>query len=166
VSPSLLISHRDDPRRLGAAIYGLVVVVSLLAVYGNDTGKSMLQIAGGIVVTAVVFWLAHVYTGLVEHRRERGHSATLAEVRTVAREDLPLVTITLLPSLVLLIGGTGLIERDTAITIATVLCLTELFLVGSMLQREEGGSPREVIFSGCITLSFGLVVILLKALIH
>ena len=37
----MLISHRDDPRSLASAIYGLVVVVSLLAVYGNDTGKSM-----------------------------------------------------------------------------------------------------------------------------
>ena len=77
----MLISHRDDPRSLGAAIYGLVVVVSLLAVYGNDTGKSMLQIAGGIFVTAIVFWVAHVYTALVEHRRERGHRANFAEIR-------------------------------------------------------------------------------------
>ena len=52
--PGILISHRDDPRSLASAIYGLVVVVSLLAVYGNDTGKTLAQIAGGIVVGAAI----------------------------------------------------------------------------------------------------------------
>lgn len=164
--PGILVSHRDDPRSLASAIYGLVVVVSLLAVYGNDTSKSLGQTAGGIVVTAIVFWVAHVYTALVEHRRERGHRANLAEIRATAREDLPLVTSTLVPVLVLIVGATGLIERDTAVTLATIFCLTELFLVGALLEREEGGSAREVLVSGLITVSFGLVVILLKALIH
>ena len=162
----MLISHRDDPRSLAAAIYGLVVVVSLLAVYGNDTSKSMLQIAGGILVTAIVFWVAHVYTAVIGERRERGRRATRQEIRATAAEDLPLVSITLLPVIVLLVGAAGAIERGTAITIATVLCLTELFLVGALLEREEGGAKREVLVSGCISLSFGLVVILLKALIH
>jgi hypothetical protein len=164
--PGILISHRDDPRSLASAIYGLVVVVSLLAVYGDDTGKSLVQIAGGIVVTALVFWVAHVYTELLEHRRERGRRATLAEVRATGRQDLALVTITLVPVLVLLIGAAGVIERDTSVTLATIFCLTELFLVGALLQREEGGSRRDVLLSGCISLSFGVVVILLKALIH
>jgi hypothetical protein len=50
--------------------------------------------------------------------------------------------------------------------VATAICLTELFLVGALLEREEGGTPREAIMSGCISLSFGFVVIVLKALIH
>ena len=66
----------------------------------------------------------------------------------------------------LLVGAAGVIERDTAMTLATVICLTELFLVGALLEREEGGGARDVLVSGSISLSFGLVVILLKALIH
>ena len=92
-----------------------------------------------------------MYTALVEHRRERGHRANLAEIRATAREDLPLVTSTLVPVLVLIVGATGLIERDTAVTLATIFCLTELFLVGALLEREEGGSAREVLVSGLIS---------------
>ena len=165
--PGLLISHRDDPRSLASAIYGLVVVVSLLAVYGNDTGKTLLQIAGGIVVTAIVFWVAHVYTALVEHRRERGHRANARgdpgdrRPGPAARDDHARSRCSCCSS-----ARRACIERDTAMTLATVFCLTELFLVGALLEREEGGSAREVFVSGCISLSFGLVVILLKALIH
>ena len=161
-----LISHRDDPRRIASAIYGLVIVVSLLAVYGNDTSKRLGQIAAGIVVTAVVFWLAHVYTEVVGHRRERGHRATFGEVRAAAAETWPLVTITLLPVVMLLLGGAGIFERDAAITIATGVCLTELFLVGALLEREEGAPRRQALVGGLISLSFGVVVILLKALVH
>ncbi len=161
-----LISHREDPRRLSAAIYGLIVVVSLLAVYDNDTGKTLVQIGLGILVTAWVFWLAHVYTEVVGQRRERGRRPTLREIREAAVEMWPLVSATLLPVAVLLLGAAGLLDRATAIDVATAVCLGELFLIGAALERDEGGTLRQSLVSGLVSLSFGIVVIALKALVH
>ncbi len=161
-----LISHREDPRRLSAAIYGLIVVVSLLAVYDNDTGKTLVQIGLGILVTAFVFWLAHVYTEVVGQRRDRGRKPTLREIREAAVEMWPLIGATLLPVAIVLLGATSLLERATAIDLAMALCLGELLLIGAALARDEGATLRQSIVSGLVSLSFGIVVIALKALVH
>ena len=72
----------------------------------------------------------------------------------------------ILPTIVLLLGPLGILADDTAQDVAIVVCLVELAITGLAVARAAGLRAILVLASGALSLCLGLVVILLKTVVH
>lgn len=153
-------------RDIGGAIYGLILATSLIAVSREYIAENAGVTAITVVVTAVVFWLAHVYAGVLALELRERHFPTRGEIRAILDKEWPLVQAGILPTIILLLGPLGLLADETAQDVALAACLMELALTGVVAARAGGASGVLVAVSGAISLSFGVAVIALKVFVH
>ena len=71
-----------------------------------------------VIVTVVVFWLAHVYSQALAHSVSTGNRITGGELRGLAVHEWPLLQSAILPLLFVVLGAAGLFERATALWLA------------------------------------------------
>jgi hypothetical protein len=153
-------------RNIGGAIYGLILATSVIAVSREYVAKDAGLTAVTVVVTAGVFWLAHVYSEVLALELRERHLPTRGEIRGILQREWPMVQAGILPTLVLLLGAVGLVADETAQDLALVVCLFELAVTGVAVALAGGARGILVAVSGAISLSFGLVVVALKVLVH
>jgi uncharacterized membrane protein len=151
---------------VAAAVYGLILVLTLIQVYGQDARASLGRIGVTLLVTGFVFWLAHVYANLLEHQMRVGRPLTRAERRDELVEEWPLVSVAVLPVSVIFLGALAGWGRDATLWVATGICLAELFLIGAVIARRSGSSRVQTLLTASINLGFGLAIVILKAVVH
>jgi hypothetical protein len=156
--------RRAAERDVAGAIYGLILATSVIAVSGQYDPDNAGVTAVTVLVTATVFWLAHVYAGILA----LGHRGrpTWAEARRILDKEWPLVQAGILPTCILLSGAVGVLADHRAHDAAVVACLVELALTGALVARAGGARGLVAAVSGAIALGFGIVVILLKIAVH
>jgi hypothetical protein len=170
--------HRPDLRRADLrplitrtsgstteAIYGLVLALSVIAVSWSYGPPNAAHVGLSVLVTAVVFWLAHVYAYVLGHDMSHDQRVTRAEVTCAMRENWSLIEVVIPLVLVLGVGAFGVIPDTVAIVAATVIAAVELVAAGGYAAARHGASPHRVIASSLAGLALGLVVVLLKALV-
>ena len=171
---------RPDPRRspdlrplvvrtsgsVAEAIYGLVLALSVIAVswYSGPTDAGWIALA--VLVTAAVFWLAHVYADVLGREMSQEHRLTRAEVLRALRENWSLVEVVIPLLLVLGLGGIDVIADTAAIVAATVIAAVELAAAGGYAAVRHRATPGMVIASAASGLTLGIIVVLLKALAY
>ena len=146
------------------AVYGLILATSVIAVSydASDAGR----VALAVLVTAVAFWLAHVYAHLLGRGVSEGGGPTRAEIVGALREYWSLVAVVVPLVLVLCLGAVGAISDRAATVAATAVALVEMAAAGGYAAVSRGGRPPQVIVSAAIALALGLLVVLLKVLVH
>jgi hypothetical protein len=146
------------------AVYGLILATSVIAVSydASDAGR----VALAVLVTAVAFWLAHVYAHLLGRGVSEGRGPTRTEVAGALREHWSLVTVVAPLVLVLCLGAVGAIPDRAATVAATAVALVELAAAGGYAAISRGASPPRVVVAAAIALALGLLVVLLKVLVH
>ena len=148
------------------AIYGLILATSVIAVSREYDASNAGRIAVTVLVTGVVFWLAHVYArvlaGSISHHRFIDRS----DVREALRHDWPLVEVTVPLVLILALGALDVVADETAILVATLAALVELGAAGAYAARKSGAGVGATVVSAVIALALGSAVVVLKALVH
>ena len=148
------------------AIYGLVLATSVIAVSREYDSSNAGLIGVSVLVTGVVFWLAHVYArvlaGSITHHRMLNRS----EVREVLRHDWPLVEVTVPLVLILALGVLDVVPDKAAILAATLAALVELAAAGAYAARTSGAGLRGTVVSAVIAVTLGGAVALLKAFVR
>ena len=148
------------------AIYGLILATSVISVSAEYDSSNAGLVAVTVLVTGVVFFLAHVYArvlaGSIAHHRMLDRS----EVRSVLRHDWPLVEATVPLVLILALGVLDVMDDETAILAATVVALVELAGAGAYSARASGAALRWTVLSAIVAVSLGSAVVLLKTLVH
>jgi hypothetical protein len=149
------------------AIYGTILVMAVIVALSHDDSVTSAQLIAGVLATTFVFWIAHVYAEVLGQRMEgQGGRPTFANLAVAARGEWPLVEASLLPVLCLLVGVIGVVKTDTAVTIAIGVGVIELFgygiAAGRRLQLSRGG----IIVVGLVNGALGLLIVLLKVLVH
>jgi hypothetical protein len=123
--------------RLGGFIYGTLIVLAVVVAgaraYPHDAGR----IAALVVVTSVVFWLAHVYAHGVAHSVAHDEHLSLAELRYVARREASILEAAVPPLAALLLGAFGVLSTRTAVWVAFGLGLVVLAVEGFTFARVE-----------------------------
>jgi hypothetical protein len=164
VSRPSLLPHRVR-RNVAGAIYGLILGSSIIAAAGADHPRQAGLVEIYLCVTALVFYLAHVYSGVIGSWIE-GEAPSVLRVRKELGREWPMVSAQLLPALVLLLGALGVLSGRMAITLAMAVALAEL-LVGVALACHKAGATR---MQATISISagalFAAVVVLLKVFVH
>jgi len=151
--------------RLGGFIYGTIVILAVLVggakAYPHNSGK----IAVLIVITCVVFWLAHVYSHAVALVVAREQHLTLAELRHIARREGSLVEAAVPPVAALMLGAFGLISTKAAVWLAFVLGLAVLAVQGVVFARVERLGLLATTAVVTTNVGLGVVLVGLKLLV-
>ena len=106
----------DRGDNLAGGIYGTILVTSIIA--AADASHTIWLSLGIVEVTMIVFWLAHVYAGALAWSIDTSETFSRREVRRVAGHEWPLFQAAIVPSVVLLAGGVGLIGTQLAYWLA------------------------------------------------
>jgi hypothetical protein len=169
-------STRSDPdwrplaiRTSGSAtqgVYGLILATAVIAISRESDPSDAGQAALNMLVTALVFWLAHVYARLLGTAVSHDGGLTRAAVARAAREDWSLVEVAIPLVLILGLGAIGIIPERAALIAATILALAELAATGAYAAIRHGAGPGGTLLSAAFALMLGLFIVLLKVLIH
>ncbi len=148
------------------SIYGLILVSGMIVVSNSLVGTSANALTT-VLVTVVVFFLAHVYAGtLARLAATDGRGDLRSSVRAAALHSQGLLLVALLPLAVLTLGVVGLIDDETSIWTALVVDVVLLGVLGWIVVARWNTNVWARIGSALVTAAFGVVVMALKVLIH
>ena len=148
------------------AIYGLILATSVIAVSSEYASSNAGLVGVTVLVTGVVFWLAHVYARVLAGSITEHRAPSRSDVREAVRHDWPLVEVTVPLLLVLALGVLDVLADKTAILAATLTVLAELAGAGAYAARASGAGLPGTVASALIAVTLGGVVVLLKAVVH
>jgi hypothetical protein len=155
--PAAHAEERDD----ATAIYGSLLVTGMVAVqWRADSVPDAIALT--VVVSVIVFWLAHVWSEIAG-RRVRGRLAP-GEGFAIARAETPMLTAAVAPALVLAFGPL-LVTSDQAIAVALFVCIAELFVWGLIVGRAAHSSPFLTLRVAIVDSLLGLVIVAMKVLV-
>jgi hypothetical protein len=154
------------PARLSRAIYGNVLATSLVVAFSEDDDYSTTEIAVSVLVTGLVFWLAHVYASWLAERYAAHRRLTLSEIGDEFYGEWPVVQAFFPPVLVLLLGTIGLLPDDTAISLAIAVGVAALVLWSLAIGRQERMSALALSGLTLVNAFFGVAIVALKVLVH
>jgi hypothetical protein len=152
-------------RRMQAAVYGTILVISVIAVASEYQGKP-LRVMASVVATQFIFYLAHVYAGQLGVRLEQMHAPSRTELREIAWEEWPLFAAAGPPCVALLIGGLTPLNDGVWVGIALGVGVGTLVLYGVRLGIAEGRTVLGVITTASINGALGLLLVMLKIIVH
>ncbi|GAA3876926.1 hypothetical protein GCM10022381_19340 [Leifsonia kafniensis] len=148
------------------AIYGTVLVSALIAVgWKFNTDWEVLVFTVG---TIGVFWLAHIYSGVVAREETIGprwKAISHAAYRS-AQHSVGMVVAMLLPAFFLLLAVMGLLDEYVAYYIALWVGVGILAVLGFVNSARRGQRWGLRLLSAAATSLLGLAVIWLSTLVH
>ncbi|HEX5858682.1 MAG TPA: hypothetical protein VFY91_11295 [Microbacterium sp.] len=149
------------------SVYGVILVSGMIVVAGTHDSTSW-EVFWTVVITVVVFWLAHVYAGTVAHHGlDQGRLLGLRESFSEAvAHSWGLLASALIPCLILLLGATEAVPDYLAIWFALWAGVLVLAILGYIAFARRGAAWPIRVLGGLTTAAFGLVLMLMKALIH
>jgi hypothetical protein len=151
--------------RLREAVYGTIVMLSVLAVL-SERERSAAAAALTVAGTSLVLFFAEVYAGSVAERIRLGRVPGLASMRRLAAGAWPVATVTGWPLVLLGLAGLGVIKTATALMLAVWLAVAALGVWG--WRAGEMGHSRLIgrLWSTALDLAVGLGIVALKVAFH
>lgn len=147
-------------------VYGLILATTVIAISreldDSDAGRAALS----TLVTALVFWLAHVYASLLGKAVSEDRAWSYRTVAEAMRDRWSLVEVAIPLVLVLSLGAFGVLPDRTALLAANGLALLELAAAGAYAATNQGAGPAGTLASAVVAVTLGLSIVLLKALLH
>ena len=149
---------------LAGSLYGTVLVTSVLATFEGSEPVGL--IIGAVLVTTLVFELAHAWADALAESGAASRPLDTHTLRRTIRHELSIVEAALPAALVLLLAGLDIYSTGTALWIAVLVNVGLLFIWGAGLRQLSGGTSLQVLGAGLASTSLGLVLIVLKGLVH
>ena len=149
-----------------AAIYGSIVAAAIVGAFREEAVSSE-DTALALLSTMGVFWLAHLWSGIVGERIHLGTAFGARHVVEIARSEWPLVEAGFLPAAVLMLGWAGLFGRDTASTLTIAVCDLQLLGWGFLAGRRAFDRWWAAALAGAADGVLGIALVLLEiAVLH
>jgi hypothetical protein len=137
-------------------------VIVGLAASNLSAGRMMVAVC----VTAVVFALAHAWSGALARCAEDRDALSPRHVLDGLRHEWPMVEV-VGPTLVALgLAAAGVYSVETGLWAAIIANTVLLFAWGGILRHRAGGSWLQFVAAGATTAMLGLVLVALKVLVH
>jgi hypothetical protein len=153
---------RVSGERLGGFIYGTIVVLAVVVAGAKAYPREPGRIAAVVIITTVVFWLAHVYSHALAYSVGHQTHLSLAELRRIAHREASLLEAGVPSVVALLLGAVGVLSEETSVWAAIALGLVVLGVQGVTFARVERLSWIATLVVVAINLGLGLVLIALK----
>ncbi len=155
----------NKARRFAGAIYGTILATSVLAAAGGDT-NALTGTFVIVLVTSLVFWLAHVYSLCLGARMLMTRPLRRDEIRAIASDEWPMLSSSFPILGVLLLGVFGIIEKSTASYVAMFVGIGALFIYGIIAGRGEQLPWTRQVLNTLVIAAFGIAILALKVMVH
>jgi hypothetical protein len=157
--------NRVGVERLREAVYGTIVMLSVLAVL-SERERSAAAAALTVAGTSLVLFFAQVYAGSVAERIRLGRVPGPAGLRRLAAGAWPVAAVTGWPLVLLGLAGLGVIKTATALTLSVWLAVVALG--GWGWSAGQIGHSRLIgrVWSTALDLAVGLGIVALKVAFH
>jgi hypothetical protein len=157
----------ERARRLRVgAIYGQILTISVVAALSEDVRAGPNEIFFSVLLTMVVFWLAHVYAEAVAVRLDRPEPLTWREVRVLMGQEWPMMQAAFPALAALALAWFGIISAGAGINLALALGVIALLGWGVVISRRSGLSPLATVGAVALNGFFGLAIVALKVIVH
>lgn len=148
-----------------AAIYGSILAAAVVA--SLDVG----EVGAGAMIaslgaTMLVFWLAHVWSEAIAERMRDPRPYTWRRLRATAAWHWPMVQAASGPLLALALAGLGVWSLDTGVTVALAVSIVQLVGWGITVGRRTFDSWPAALAAGAVDGMLGMVLVVLKILVH
>jgi hypothetical protein len=149
--------------RIASTVFGTITAMATVAAYGRAFPDNPWRVEELVLSTAVVLWLAHLYThGLSESLSER-RPLRVARLQRLAGRELGILLAAVPPSAALLLGAIGVLDESASIWLALALGLVVLAVQGLRYARIERIGATGTLVVVAANVGIGLLVVLLKA---
>ena len=165
VDHAALREAEHQAHKIAGAIYGTILATTVVAAIGPDPEKLSRSLAV-VLVTSVVFYAAHVYSVVVGARMVARRHLTGPEVAAIAAAEWPMLQSSLPVAAPLVLGKLGWIPDEAATDVAMLVGIGALFVYGVLVGVRGGRGWVSVIVNALVVGSFGLLILLLKVLVH
>lgn len=148
------------------SIYGLILVSGMIVVSKSLTGTSFGALVT-VVVTVIVFFMAHVYAGTIAGMaKARSQGDLRRSFITAFHHSEGMLIVSIPPIVMLLLGVLEVVDDDIAIWTALIVDAVILGTLGwfAVARWNPRFWPR--LTSALITAAFGGVLAALKAFVH
>ena len=153
-----LVNRAALARRVGEAIYGTIVVLTVVD-YLVEDHDTPVEAVVTVVGSACVLFLARLYA---EALAERAALPQPGSLRRIASSSWPVAAAGGPPAVPLLVAATGAITVETALDAASLICIAGLGVSGYAAARLTHAGHGRRLASTALTLLVGLVIVGLK----
>ena len=151
-----------DRTTIAGTVYGTIIVMSVLAAGAKPYEHQLWQLLLIPGVTAIVLWLAHVYSHGLSESVNAGRRLTLAELSSIGRREYSIVAAAILPLLAVALGVAGILRPATAVRLGLWIGVAALAAQGIRYARVERLSRPAAILSVGMNLAIGLALVALE----
>ena len=150
---------------LSDAVYGTIAVAALLAAE-SARRETYPETIGAVVITLLLYWLAHSYSELLGNRLETPSRLNREAVVQVVAGYISVIKGALLPLIAMLIAWAAGASQETAVTAALWTTVVSLFLLELAAGIRCHARPLVLLFDACVGAAMGVTIFALKAIIH
>jgi hypothetical protein len=157
-----IVARLVPTRHASGVIYGTLVTAGAI-VTASEAAPNVVEMAITVVVTVVLYWVAHAYAEVL------GNSLAVAPSWKVAVRELaiesPMVAACVLPLGVLLVTDVVGASFELATTISLLATVGLLFVWGLLAARRARLSRAWAAASGGVYTLLGLAIVALKLIL-
>ena len=159
------VSRLLPRENLAASVYGTILVSSVIVGLAQTEFSAPMMMAA-VTVTALVFALAHAWSTALARTAEDRQALSARHLLDGIRHEWPMVE-AVGPALVALaLAVVGVYSAKAGLWVAILTSTALLFVWGAVLRHRAAGTAVQCLAAGLTTASLGLVLVLLKALLH
>jgi hypothetical protein len=148
-------------RGIASTVYGTIVVMATLsAAYATE--KDPWRLASIVGSTAIVLWIAHLYSHALSETIAHGARPNRRGMLAIARVELGILLAAATPVVALALGASGVMRETAAVWLALSIGLVTLAVEGLRFARLEHFGLTKTLIATAVNISLGLVVVLLK----
>ena len=152
-------------QQVARVVYGAIIGLALIVVL-EDHPPSAAVTTAWLLMTALAVGLAEAYSEVVGTETSERHRVTRSQLRHIF-EDSGAVALGIgLPVVFFLLAAAGVIQLDTAFTVAKWSGLALIGFYGYWAARFAGAPVLRALVQGAIVAAIGGALILFKALLH
>jgi hypothetical protein len=156
-----LVLGVDD--RIASTVFGTITAMATVTVYGRIFPDDPWKVEELVASTAVVLWIAHLYTHALSESISEGRRLNGGRVWSLAVRELGILLAAIPPTLALVLGGLGVLDETHSIWLALGLGLAVLAVQGVRYARIEGLGALGIFLAVALNVGLGVLVVLLKA---
>jgi hypothetical protein len=155
-----LVVGVDDT--IASTVFGTITAMATIAAYGRAFPDSPWTVEELVASTAVVLWIAHLYTHALSESISERLPLRFSRLRTLARRELGILFAAVPPSIALTLGAAGLFDETASIWLALVVGLVTLALEGARYARIERLGGTGTVVAVAANFGLGILVVVLK----
>jgi hypothetical protein len=149
----------------GALILGTITIGALLAAESAQR-ETYGETVGAVVITMVLYWLAHSYADFAARRLRESKPLEFSELLSTMASELWILAGVAIPLLALLIGWAAGAALTTSVSVAIWTSAAMILVIEVVSGVRAGETGHELVLQTALGTVLGALVIVLRVVLH